>query len=535
VQPFGAVPPEELRFLVELLSAAFGADTLLLRAVELPPAAHSRLRGQYDADVLLEELFRRLPERCLRLIGVTVDDLYVHGRTFVVGYAHLSDGVAIYSTARLAEERYGRARDLPRQRARVCRAVVHEIGHTFGNPHCDDSECVMRAVTHVESLDALCPWYCPSCHARVRVGLTMPPWSAEGCRRRGMALLRRRAGGARRPALRQRSRRGAAGARRSRGRACGISPRRRAGEHGAAIRGGAAIVGWQLARIWYTSGVADETWTILRVLSWTQGRFAERGLGTPRLDAELLLAHALGRDRVGLYTHFDQPLHGDELAKFRELIKRRLAGEPVAYLVGKKEFRSLELSVDARVLVPRPDTETLVEAALALVGETPRIVDVGTGSGAIALALKAARPGAEVLAVDRSPEAAAVARGNAERLALAVEVLVGDLLAPVAGPFDLIVSNPPYIPSGEIPSLAPEVQREPRLALDGGPDGLEVIRRLIADAPRLLAPLGALAMEVGAGQAPSVLALLARAGFASPSTARDLAGIDRVVTARRPA
>ena len=142
-------------------------------------------------------------------------------------------------------------------------------------------------------------------------------------------------------------------------------------------------------------------WTILRVLTWTEQRFNERGLGTPRLDAQVLLAHVLQKDRVYLYTHFDQPLQPPELAAFRALIQRRLAGEPVAYLVGTKEFRSLELHVDARVLVPRPDTETLVDVALALVGDEGRVVDIGTGSGAIALALKQARPALEVLAVDR--------------------------------------------------------------------------------------------------------------------------------------
>ena len=158
-------------------------------------------------------------------------------------------------------------------------------------------------------------------------------------------------------------------------------------------------------------------WTILSVLQWTEKRFAERSLDTPRLDAQLLLADVLQKDRVYLYTHFDQPLGPDELAKYRGLIQRRLGGEPVAYLVGKKEFRSLELAVDARVLVPRPDTEATVDAALAHLPAdgAGRVVDVGTGSGAIALALKKERPALDVLAVDRSPEAAAVARANAEQ------------------------------------------------------------------------------------------------------------------------
>lgn len=279
-------------------------------------------------------------------------------------------------------------------------------------------------------------------------------------------------------------------------------------------------------------------WTILGVLNWTEQRFRERGLASPRLDAQLLLADVLARDRVFLYTHFDQPLGPDELARFRGLIQRRLQGEPVAYLVGKKEFRSLMLDVDARVLVPRPDTETLVDVALGLLpsdGSPPRIVDVGTGSGAIALALKKERPDAELYAIDRSPDAAAVARHNAERLGLAVAVLEGDLLAPVAtqGPFALIVSNPPYIPSGDIAGLAPEVRKEPLAALDGGGDGLEVIRRLIAEAPPLLSATGALALEVGAGQAPAVIARFAADGrYAAATATEDLAGIERVVAAR---
>jgi release factor glutamine methyltransferase len=281
-----------------------------------------------------------------------------------------------------------------------------------------------------------------------------------------------------------------------------------------------------------------ETWNILKVLTWTQTRFAERGLPTARLDAELLLCHVLGCDRVRLYTHFDQPLEPNELAKYKDLIRRRIAGEPVAYLVGKKEFRSLELGVDPRVLVPRPDTETLVEVVLAALDAEAagRVVDVGTGSGAIALALKRARPRLEVIAVDRSRDALAVARANAERLAIELELCEGDLLSPVAGraPLLAVVSNPPYIPTGELAGLALEVQREPRAALDGGPDGLDVIRRLVAQAAPLLQAGGLLAMEVGAGQAPAVRAMVERDGRYEASCATpDLAGIERVVAARR--
>ena len=190
--PFGEVPDDELRFIDELMGAAYGADTVLLRAVESPRHAYSMARAQYDADLLLDELFARLPDRCLRIVGVTQADLYVAGRTFVFGYAHLTDGVAMYSSARFREEFYGRRRDLGRHRARVCRALIHELGHTFGNPHCNELSCVMHPVTHVETLDALAPWYCDGCHARVRRSLALAPWSARGRWERGMALLRRR-------------------------------------------------------------------------------------------------------------------------------------------------------------------------------------------------------------------------------------------------------------------------------------------------------------------------------------------------------
>jgi release factor glutamine methyltransferase len=275
-------------------------------------------------------------------------------------------------------------------------------------------------------------------------------------------------------------------------------------------------------------------WTILDVLRWTQGRFAEHGIATARLDAEVLLAHVLERDRVALYTHFDQPLDASELARYRALIKRRLGGEPVAYLIGKREFRSLELSVDERVLIPRPETETVVEAALARLPKAGRLVDVGTGSGAIALAIKAARPDVRVLAIDLSPAAADVARANVSRLGLEVEVRVGDLLAQADGSFDVIVSNPPYIPSGELAALPPEVQREPRQALDGGPSGLEVVANLVTQARDRLPPGGALVVEVGAGQAAKVAHLFVAAGLREVSTLRDLAGVERVVTASAP-
>ena len=293
------------------------------------------------------------------------------------------------------------------------------------------------------------------------------------------------------------------------------------------------------------TGATPARWTVLEVVRWTAARFAERGLGTPRLDAELLVAHALGLPRVQLYVQFDRPLVADELASIRALIRRRQGGESVAYLVGKKEFWGLDFAVDARVLVPRPDTETLVEEArarLAAGGGGPeplgaaRIADVGTGSGALAVTLAKLAAGATVFAADLSPDALAVARANAERLGVAVTFVEGDLAAPLAphGPFTLLVANLPYIPSGDLAGLPAEVRAEPALALDGGPDGLALVRRLIAAAPALLAPGGALALEIGAGQAPATAALLREGGFGDVRVRRDLGGVERVVSGVRP-
>jgi release factor glutamine methyltransferase len=284
----------------------------------------------------------------------------------------------------------------------------------------------------------------------------------------------------------------------------------------------------------------SQTWTILAVLNWTAQRFTEAGLGSPRLDAEVLLAHVLGYSRVQLYTRFDQPLERTELDAYRELIRRRLKGEPVAYLTGTKEFWSLAFKVDPRVLIPRPETELLVETALELTADLPAgvLADVGTGSGAIACALKKERPGWRVLATDVSGDALAVARENAARLGLDLELLEGDLEAPLAAhaPLDLLVSNPPYIDAAELATLQREVRdHEPRLALSPGTDGLAVIRRLVAAAAALLRPGAALALEIGTGQGAAVRALLAGAGFVEVAVRRDYAGHDRVATGRRPA
>jgi release factor glutamine methyltransferase len=290
-----------------------------------------------------------------------------------------------------------------------------------------------------------------------------------------------------------------------------------------------------------TTSSLPATWTVLDVVRWTTARFAERGLGTPRLDAELLVAHVLSLPRLQLYVQFERVLTPEELAALRDMIKRRQAGESIAYLTGRKEFWKFELAVDARVLVPRPDTETLVEEALARLGEPgevpARIADVGTGSGALAITLAKVRAAAAVVfAADISAGALDVARANAERLGAAVTFVEGDLGAPLAAhaPFTLIVANLPYIPSGELASLPAEVRGEPTLALDGGADGLDLVRRLVAEATDLLAPRGVLALEIGAGQAASTRALLEAAAFTDVQTRNDLAGVERVVSGMKP-
>ena len=283
----------------------------------------------------------------------------------------------------------------------------------------------------------------------------------------------------------------------------------------------------------------EETWTIGRVLTWTTSHFAEKGMESPRLDAELLIADALALTRLQLYTQHDQPLIAPELAAVRERVRRRSRREPVAYITGTRGFWSLDLQVDRRVLIPRPETELLIEKALDFLKpfRQPRIVDVGTGSGCIALTLAKERPDARVLAIDTSPDALAVAAANRDRLELPVTLQRGDLLQGVEGPFDLIVSNPPYIASGEIAGLMPDVARhEPRLALDGGPDGLDLIRRLLdrCAQPGVLAPGGRIYLEIGIHQAPAVIAELERRGFVDVAARKDYGGIDRVIAATAP-
>jgi release factor glutamine methyltransferase len=274
---------------------------------------------------------------------------------------------------------------------------------------------------------------------------------------------------------------------------------------------------------------------LAEVLRLSTGYLQDHGSATPRLDAELLIGHALGLERIALYTGFDRPLTEPELAACRALLERRRRREPVAYIIGRCGFHGLDLAVDARVLVPRPETEVLVERCLALLGEgAAAVLDVGTGSGAIALAIKAARPDAHVTATDVSADALAVAGANAAALGLEVELLESDLLAVVAGRrFDLIASNPPYIAEAEMETLEPEVARfEPRLATVAGASGTEVLDRLVAAVPDALGPGGWLVVECGAGQAPQVQELMAAAGGRDVFAERDLAGIERVVGGR---
>ncbi len=278
----------------------------------------------------------------------------------------------------------------------------------------------------------------------------------------------------------------------------------------------------------------SEPWTVASVLKWATDDFRARGIDSPRLDAEVLLAFALGVARTQLFIDLPKPLEAAELARFRELVKRRRGREPVAYLRGMREFFGRNFRVDARVLIPRPDTEALVDVALARtahVSLSMRALDLCTGSGCVAITLARERVTSKVTATDTSEDALAVGRDNALRLgAYNVAWVHADLFAGIEGKFDVITANPPYVATAEIGTLAPDIaQHEPRLALDGGADGLDVLRRIAQDAPTFLVAGGTLALEVGAGQAPMVSELLQARGFADVTRTRDYARIERVV------
>lgn len=284
---------------------------------------------------------------------------------------------------------------------------------------------------------------------------------------------------------------------------------------------------------------AARSWTVLELLRWTTGHFAGRGIESARLDAECLLAHALGTSRIALYLEFDKPVLPQERTAFRELVRRRGAERvPVAQLVGRKEFWSLPLRVTSAVLTPRPETETLVEAVLARLPDAEgeyRILDIGTGAGPIALALARERPKASVVATDVSPAALQIAAENADQLRLSdrVRFAQGRLFDPVAGEqFDAVVSNPPYLARGA--EVGPELAHEPAEALFAGEDGLEVLRTLAAGARDALREGGWVAVELDPGQAEVVAALFAEAGLEQIEILRDLARRPRVAVGRRP-
>jgi release factor glutamine methyltransferase len=255
----------------------------------------------------------------------------------------------------------------------------------------------------------------------------------------------------------------------------------------------------------------------------------EAGCDTPRLDAELLLADAMQVSRTALHLAPERELTPPQAERFARLLARRRAREPVAYVLGTRAFRYIELMIDDRVLVPRPESEGLVETGLTL-PQGARVVDVGTGSGAIALALKHERPDLQVLGTDVSADALAVARANAVALGLDVTFVHGDLLEPVEGPLDAVLSNPPYVAKRDLDSLQPEVTAEPDTAVFGGHDGYEIVRRLV---PAAVARAPLVALEVGFGMAGTVGGFLREAGMGEIDVHRDLAGIERVVVGRR--
>lgn len=283
----------------------------------------------------------------------------------------------------------------------------------------------------------------------------------------------------------------------------------------------------------------SEVWTVLALLRWTTEYLGSRGIETARLDAECLLAFALGVDRMRLYIDFDKPVDRPERATFRELVRRRGAERvPVAQLVGRKEFWSLPLAVTRDVLTPRPETETLVTAALDLLPEREaeaRVLDVGTGSGAVALAIAHERPGARITATDVSLPALEAARANAEGLGVAdrIRFLQGSCFEPVRGErFDLVVSNPPYLAEEGRDQLPPELAHEPPEALFAGPDGLEVLRVLVAEVCGVLAPGAGAAFELSPEQATRVSDWCREAGLLDVTRYRDFGHRPRVVAGR---
>jgi release factor glutamine methyltransferase len=285
----------------------------------------------------------------------------------------------------------------------------------------------------------------------------------------------------------------------------------------------------------------EEKWTVLKVLQWTTEYFRLKDIEQPRASAEVLLAHVLGMERIQLYLNYDRPLILEELASYRELIRRRAAREPTQYITGKQEFWSLEFEVTPAVLIPRPETELLVEKALELVrGSSKRVLDLGTGSGAIAIALAHECPRIRVIATDRSLKALLVARRNTSRHHLEDRIAfissdLFDAFSPSGALFDIIVTNPPYIGEKEFPHLAPEIiQYEPSAALLAGPQGLAIIRLIVGAAPNCLKRGGSLLIEIGAGQAEILRAELSQEPLIDHfEFIQDYSGILRVLHIRK--
>ena len=287
-----------------------------------------------------------------------------------------------------------------------------------------------------------------------------------------------------------------------------------------------------------------EQWTILKLIKWTADYLSKKGILSARLDAELMLAYLLKTDRTHLYMNFDQPLNKDELTSFKKLLERRAKHEPLQYITGFQEFWSLPFKVSPSVLIPRPETELLVEESIRELSkrfsksDLIEILDIGTGSGALAAALASELKGAHVTGVDISPAAVKLAQENikANDLSSSVSIMEGDLFEPVSDKqFNLIVSNPPYIPHSDINGLQPEVTRfEPLSALDGGDDGLDYYRRIIPESIKHLTPGGWLMLEHGIGQSGDIISIFKETdAFTDIASINDLAGIDRVVKGKR--
>lgn len=278
-------------------------------------------------------------------------------------------------------------------------------------------------------------------------------------------------------------------------------------------------------------------WTIGALLDWTKTYFAQKGIDSPRLDAEILLAHVLKKERIYLYAHYDEPLNPEELAAFREMVKKRAARLSVAHILGTKAFMGLDFAVSTDVLIPRPETEMLVETVLKKAGKDPvSILDIGTGSGAIILSLLHYLPEAKGTGVDISAKALAVAKKNGENLGLTERVTwqESDLFQSLPEEkYDWLVSNPPYLTKDDMQHLQPEVKADPQLALYGGDDGLAVYRRLASESLPYVKTGGCLAVEIGAGQANEVTAIFTASAYRHEETVKDYGGIERVLVFKR--